>query len=118
MFLGCKHFILFILLLAGTLRLTAQNYLEFVENKGQWEGQVKFQGQLGQSGSFYLEKNGFKVLLHNPEDMQRIIESHHNISGVHRPTKSTILKPGNSTSLARLSNAVCGRFRKCTNHSR
>jgi gliding motility-associated-like protein len=73
--------------LTGTLRLAAQSYLEFVENKGQWESQVKFQGQLGQSGSFYLEKNGFRVLLHNPDDMKRIIESHHNISGVHRPDR-------------------------------
>jgi len=65
--------------------------LEFVENKGQWQSQVKFQGQLGQTGSFYLEKNGFKVLLHNPEDMKRIIGSHHNINpGIHRPDRGPI----------------------------
>ena len=84
-------FITLILLLTGTLRLAAQSYLEFVENKGQWESQVKFQGQLGQSGSFYLEKNGFKVLLHNPEDMRRIIGSHHNTNPrIHRPDRGPV----------------------------
>ena len=86
--MGRKYCIIFIILLTATLRLKAQNYLEFVENKGQWEQQVKFKGQLGQSGSFFLEKNGFKVLLHNPADMQRIIDGHHNAANsIHRPDR-------------------------------
>ena len=85
--MGRKYCTLIILLLTGTLRLAAQSYLEFVENKGQWESQVKFQGQLGQSGSFYLEKTGFRVLLHNPDDMKLIMDTHHNPTGVHRPDR-------------------------------
>ncbi|HYJ37726.1 MAG TPA: hypothetical protein VEV87_03885, partial [Chitinophagaceae bacterium] len=85
--MGRKYCILLITLLTGTLRLTAQSYLEFVENKGQWESQVKYQGNLGNSGVFYLEKNGFKVLLHHPDDMHRVLESHRLRSGIHRPDR-------------------------------
>jgi len=58
--------------LTATLRLTAQSYLEFVENKGQWDARVKFRGAIGQGNSFYLEQNGFKVLLNNPADIQAL----------------------------------------------
>jgi gliding motility-associated-like protein len=85
--LGRKYCILLIALLTSTLRLTAQSYLEFVENKGQWESQVKYQGNLGNSGVFYLEKNGFKVLLHHPDDMRQVLESHHLHTGIHRPDR-------------------------------
>ena len=85
--MGRKYCILFFTLLTATLRLTAQNYLEFVENKGQWDSHVKFKGSLGQSGTFYLEQNGFKVLLNNPSDMQRLIDSHHGGGGIHRPDR-------------------------------
>jgi gliding motility-associated-like protein len=56
-------------------RLTAQtgpSSFEFIENKGQWNSQVKYKGDLG-SGSFYLLKKGFMVDLHNPKDLDQLM---------------------------------------------
>ena len=86
--MGRKYCILFFTLLTATLRLTAQSYLEFVENKGQWDTHIKYKGDLGHNGSFYLEQNGFSVLLNKPADIQRLLESHHGVeSGLHRPDR-------------------------------
>ena len=84
--MGRKYCILFYFLLTATLRLTAQSYLEFVENKGQWDARVKFRGAIGQANSFYLEQNGFKVLLNNPADIQALMDAHHP-TGVRRPDR-------------------------------
>jgi len=48
---------------------------EFTENKGQWDSQVRFRGNIGDNGAFFLGKEGFTVLLHNPADVARF--SHH-----------------------------------------
>lgn len=45
--------------------------LDFVENKGQWEPQVKFKGVLN-NGAFFLQEKGFRVLLNHPEDMKHV----------------------------------------------
>ncbi|HEY0679704.1 MAG TPA: PKD domain-containing protein [Chitinophagaceae bacterium] len=77
--MGRKYCIPFILLLVATLKLTAQsgfNNLEFIENKGQWDNRVRFMGDL-KSGAFYLEKNGFTVVLHKPEDVKKLVERNH-----------------------------------------
>lgn len=46
-------------------------YLEFVENKGQWDSKVNFTGNLN-GGAIYLQKNGYKVLLNNANDLDKI----------------------------------------------
>jgi gliding motility-associated-like protein len=51
--------------------------LEFIENKGQWDPKVKFQGDAG-AGSFFIRSSGFTVLQHNESDMTAIRESVHN----------------------------------------
>jgi gliding motility-associated-like protein len=56
---------------------TSVSNFEFVENKGQWDSKVKFRGQIN-SGAFFLQSNGFTVLLHNPEDLQNIMHRYHN----------------------------------------
>lgn len=45
--------------------------IEFVENKGQWHQNVKFRGDM-QSGSVFLEQNGFTILLHDTRDVERL----------------------------------------------
>ncbi len=50
--------------------------MQFVENKGQWDSKVSYRGDMG-SGAFYLEKKGFTVQLHNPEDLHAIFEKYH-----------------------------------------
>jgi hypothetical protein len=48
----------------------SQNYLEFIENKGQWDKQVKFKGDIS-AGSFLLQSTGYRVVLYNKDDLNR-----------------------------------------------
>lgn len=45
--------------------------LELVENKGQWPEQVKFKATTP-TGAFFLQSNGYRMLLHNPQDLEAI----------------------------------------------
>ncbi len=45
--------------------------MQFTENKGQWDAQVKYKGELT-NGAFFLHKNGYTVALHDPDDMRRV----------------------------------------------
>lgn len=59
---------------------SAQGYnnIEFIENKGQWDRQVKFKGDVS-GGAFFITSNGFTVLQHNQQDlqmMQDVIHGH------------------------------------------
>jgi gliding motility-associated-like protein len=54
----------------------AQHYLDFIENKGQWEKTVKFRSNLTQ-GAFILESTGYRVIQHNPNDLERLAASFH-----------------------------------------
>ena len=76
--MGRKNLIVIGLFLFATLRIEAQSGssdFEFVENKGQWDSQVKFKGELS-SGAFFLQKKGFTVLLHHPEDLAVFMDGH------------------------------------------
>lgn len=75
-----KSLIVITLIIAGVIKLVAQgpSTFEFIENKGQWERQVKFRGQLP-AGNFYLEKNGFTVVQHNTDDLLRFLSDHRQI---------------------------------------
>ncbi len=50
--------------------------LEFVQNKGQWHQNVQYRTDFN-TGSFYLENQGFTVALHKPEDVQALSEMTH-----------------------------------------
>lgn len=50
--------------------------MNFVENKGQWHENVMYKGDFT-SGSFFLEKQGFSVLMHNSSDLEKITEVVH-----------------------------------------
>ncbi|MEJ0102642.1 MAG: hypothetical protein WDO19_08845 [Bacteroidota bacterium] len=69
------HVLLFILPVAS-LKSQSGN-IEFIENKGQWDKQVKFQGDVS-AGSFFIRKNGgFTVLQHNTDDLARLMTIAH-----------------------------------------
>ncbi len=53
------------------IQVSRAQYIDFVENKGQWNSKINFTGELN-GGAFYLQKNGYKVLLNKDEDWQRI----------------------------------------------
>lgn len=75
--LGRTLSIVFIYFLLPVAALRAQyTNIEFVENKGQWDKQIKFLGQVS-SGAFYVENNGFMVLQHNPADWSKVTELLH-----------------------------------------
>jgi antitoxin component YwqK of YwqJK toxin-antitoxin module len=49
--------------------LPAMAQLQFIENKGQWDSKVNFKADV-ESGAFFMEQNGFTVLLHNTDDLK------------------------------------------------
>jgi len=58
-------------------RVSAQSYLQFVENKGQWHEKVAFKGELA-AGAFFLEPDGsYKIVLHNHDDLRALIGQQH-----------------------------------------
>lgn len=67
--------------------LVAQGYLDFVENKGQWGKDIKFNSSLPQ-GNFLLEKTGYRVIQHHPDDLARISASLHQYHDLTRAGKS------------------------------
>ncbi|MES2429512.1 MAG: PKD domain-containing protein [Bacteroidota bacterium] len=66
--------VLFISAIFFAVPLYAQ--LSFAENKGQWDSKVDFKVNI-QSGAFFMEKNGFTVLLNHPDDIQKFSEQIH-----------------------------------------
>ncbi len=77
---------MFLMALFLSIHVLAQ--MEFVENKGQWNSRVDFRGDFN-TGSFFIEKNGFTVLLHDPEDVQALSEIAHG----HKADKENLSKP-------------------------
>lgn len=51
--------------------IKAQSF-EFTENKGQWNSEVKFKGQLS-SGAFFLKNNGFRVVQYDTTELANAI---------------------------------------------
>jgi gliding motility-associated-like protein len=71
-------------LVLSVLQLSAQSggtYLEFVENKGQWDTAVRFRAELG-AGSITILKHGFRVLQQDTNDLKRIHDLMHGGAGV------------------------------------
>ncbi len=53
------------------IKLSFAQTLEYVENKGQWDSKIKFKSDIGGS-VFFLQTNGYKVLLNNKQDLENI----------------------------------------------
>ena len=72
----------------------AQDNLQFIENKGQWDQQVKYKGDLV-NGSFLLTENGYKVLTYQKDDLAKIGEFAHatHLGSVNTVTAGSIDKP-------------------------
>jgi gliding motility-associated-like protein len=50
--------------------------LQFVQNKGQWDSHVQYKSDFA-GGAFFIEKNGYTVLMENPADREAIEERIH-----------------------------------------
>src|SRR4051812_8922905 len=79
--------------------LTAQySNLEFVENRGQWERQVKYKGVMT-NGAFFLTEKGFTVVLHNNDDLAAMAAYfHHESDNKQVALKSNVTSPPASES--------------------
>ena len=81
--------IFFLTLASLLLSVVSQaQYIQFIENKGQWNSAVTYGGELN-GGGFFLEKNGYRVLLNSAEDWQKIADyySAHSDSASAQPTQ-------------------------------
>ena len=63
-------YVLILLFHLFSFSLNAQGYLEFIENKGQWNKQVKFKASLP-NGTLYLLSNGYKIVLYDTSNYQQ-----------------------------------------------
>lgn len=70
------RYLLLFLLFHGATKVFSQDQLQFIENKGQWHESVTFKGDLS-AGMFILTKDGYKVILHNLDDLERLGEATH-----------------------------------------
>jgi gliding motility-associated-like protein len=66
-----------------TTSFSAYATLQFIENKGQWNDKVKFMTGI-YNGSLFLQKNGFRVLQHNNDDLMFIHHASHGIIDKHK----------------------------------
>ena len=89
--------IVFILFIAGDVKLSAQNGgsspLQFVENKGQWDPQISYRAQM-RNGAFFLHKNGFSVLMQDENDLQKLHMKHRGITQSNSSQKDYSIKNG------------------------
>lgn len=75
----------------------SQNYLEFVENKGQWDKKILYLANTG-VGSIALQSDGYRILLHNEHDLEKI--NPHPYPGRHQH-KTDIVKQATSLNPSR-----------------
>lgn len=80
---------IFLNILVFCIRPCFAQSLEFVENKGQWDSKVKYSGKIA-NGSFYLQQQGYKVLLNNSDDLKAVAE----LFGGHKTIQLDSTKPG------------------------
>lgn len=87
-----KSHILFIIFLANCIVSTyAQQAVEFTENKGQWDRSVLFRGLIN-NGAFYLQHDGFTVLLHDENDLQQLSDRVHEHLDTDKPQSGKMSK--------------------------
>ena len=55
---------------------SAFSQTEFIENKGQWDKEVKFMSNAG-NGAFFLQNKGFTVLQYDPKDLEKFVDKMH-----------------------------------------
>lgn len=70
---------------------TAFSQTEFIENKGQWDKQVRFMSAAG-NGAFFLQNKGFTVLQHNSQDIESLAHKGSARSEVARALKNAVLR--------------------------
>ena len=68
-----KYFVWIVFFLACFIEKANAQYLQFVENKGQWDKSVKFKAAFA-GNDLLLQPSGYKVILRDKEDLKKISE--------------------------------------------
>lgn len=71
-----------------TINLAAQQSLELIENKGQWDKSIAFKGNLHNGAIGLTTNGGYKMLLHNVDDLKEISERYHPVHNNHQHKKT------------------------------
>ncbi len=71
-----NRYILLIVVAIFCKVVIAKAQIQFVENKGQWDSKVNFKSDFS-TGAFFLQNNGFMVLMHNAADMDKFEKYQH-----------------------------------------
>ncbi len=80
-------------------KLCAQSYLEFTENKGQWDQNISYKANLS-SGAFVLKPDGgYRVVQHNTADMKALADYYHGDSNSRTDSNSGPVKSTMSTDI-------------------
>ena len=86
----------------------AQGYLEFVENKGQWDQQIRFKGDLT-TGAFALKAGGgYRMLLYNPTDLANNVGHSKDLSGTAGSIRKKIQSTASSSNSTTTENTLRG----------
>ncbi len=68
-----RNIVCLLLSLLLIAQVSRAQYIQFIENKGQWDNRVNYAGEIN-GGGFFLEKNGYRVLLTNSDDWEKIAD--------------------------------------------
>ncbi len=85
-----KHFILFIILIGAFIQKSQAQYLQFVENKGQWDSSIKYKADF-KGGAVFLTSSGYRVVLHNKDQLKAVAEyysRHYDSTSRQNPAKA------------------------------
>lgn len=108
-FLFLRNWIIIVLFCLATSNVLAQQNLEFVENKGQWDNNIAFKGELN-NGAFVLKPDGgYRILQYNPNSLDQLNELIHPHSGVTNTSENNQPKEGNN-SFPKQTKNISGEF--------
>jgi gliding motility-associated-like protein len=69
-----SFFVLAIIFMNASAQTELPN-LEFIENKGQWDSRALLKADIG-NGTLYFHKRGIEVVLHDEQEISRLVASH------------------------------------------
>ena len=78
------------LLLFVLLSFSGTAQTQFIENRGQWDARVNYRGDFS-SGAFFLENQGFTVLVNNATDLIAVSELMHGHGAIPNPQVPVVL---------------------------
>ena len=74
-----KRVIVFLIVIFISNLAIGQKYLDFVENKGQWDESIKYKSEIT-GGSIVLKSTGYRVMQYNVDDYNQLSEAIHSHS--------------------------------------